>query len=148
MSLRAAPRLHGEGSSCSRHWWRKWPKSQADLKFKPACSNYVSSVSVLNGRAEPSAPRHTWLVSLRGLVSLLDGYARLTPREREVALLLIQGCSNREIAERLVISCGTAANHVASVLNKLGCHSRAQLLSATFRLLEDWLASGQRDLPD
>ena len=51
----------------------------------------------------------------------------LTPREREVAALLARGLTNREIASELVISEGTAANHVERILNKLGLHSRAQV---------------------
>ena len=51
----------------------------------------------------------------------------LSPREREVAVLVAQGLTNRRIAERLVITEGTAANHVAHVLDKLGLESRAQI---------------------
>jgi DNA-binding NarL/FixJ family response regulator len=52
--------------------------------------------------------------------------ARLTPREREVLDLLVEGCDNAEIAERLYISQFTAKNHVASILDKLGVHNRLQ----------------------
>ena len=51
----------------------------------------------------------------------------LTVREREVARLIVAGCSNREIAERLVISERTAEAHVSSLLSKAGLRSRAQL---------------------
>jgi non-specific serine/threonine protein kinase len=51
----------------------------------------------------------------------------LTPREREVAVLLGQGLSNREIAEALVITDGTAGIHVTHILDKLGFRSRAQV---------------------
>ena len=81
--------------------------------------------------------RPTWLARLPELITQLPGHERLTPREREVAALVIRGCSNREIGERLVISAGTAANHVASVLDKLGCRSRTQLLAAVFTLMND-----------
>lgn len=52
---------------------------------------------------------------------------RLTPRESQVASLVGQGLSDREIAERLVISRRTAEGHVASSLMKLGFNSRSQL---------------------
>jgi DNA-binding NarL/FixJ family response regulator len=52
--------------------------------------------------------------------------ARLTAREREVLDLLVEGCDNAEIAERLYISQFTAKNHVASILEKLGVHNRVQ----------------------
>ena len=52
---------------------------------------------------------------------------RLTRREREVAILVALGLTNRQIAERLVLSVGTAERHVANILSKLGYHSRAQI---------------------
>jgi DNA-binding CsgD family transcriptional regulator len=51
----------------------------------------------------------------------------LTPREREVAVLLAGGLTNRQIAERLVISASTAERHVVNIFNKLGFHARSQL---------------------
>jgi DNA-binding CsgD family transcriptional regulator len=51
----------------------------------------------------------------------------LTPREREVAVLVAQGLTNRQIAEALVISEGTARIHIEHILNKLDFHSRAQI---------------------
>ena len=51
----------------------------------------------------------------------------LSRREREVAELVAQGLTNREIAERLFISERTAEGHVQSIRNKLGFTSRAQI---------------------
>ncbi len=51
----------------------------------------------------------------------------LTHREREVATLIAHGRTNREIAERLLITEGTAANHVLHILNKLGFRSRSEI---------------------
>lgn len=53
----------------------------------------------------------------------------LTRREREVAGLLAEGLSNKEIATRLVISQRTVETHVDHVLGKLGIASRAQVAS-------------------
>jgi non-specific serine/threonine protein kinase len=69
----------------------------------------------------------------------------LTPREREVALLVAQGRTNRQIGERLVITEGTARLHVKHVLGKLGFQSRAQIAA--------WVAArgidpaGEPDIP-
>jgi predicted ATPase/DNA-binding CsgD family transcriptional regulator len=49
----------------------------------------------------------------------------LTPREVQVLGLLVDGLSDREIADRLFVSRHTAANHVGSILSKLGVPSRA-----------------------
>ena len=48
-------------------------------------------------------------------------------REREVAALVAEGMSNKDIAAKLVIAPRTAENHVAHVLQKLGFTSRAQV---------------------
>jgi non-specific serine/threonine protein kinase len=53
--------------------------------------------------------------------------ATLTRREKEVALLITRGLTNRHIAERLVISERTVDNHVANILEKLGFSARAQV---------------------
>jgi predicted ATPase/DNA-binding CsgD family transcriptional regulator len=51
----------------------------------------------------------------------------LTKREREVAALIAEGLSNREIAARLVVAQRTAEGHVENILSKLGFTSRAQV---------------------
>jgi non-specific serine/threonine protein kinase len=51
----------------------------------------------------------------------------LTPREREVAALIVEGRTNREIAEALVLSERTVDSHVRNVMGKLEVNSRAQI---------------------
>lgn len=52
---------------------------------------------------------------------------RLTTREEEVAMFLDEGCTNREIAERMHIEAGTVKSHVHNVMRKLGVSRRAQV---------------------
>jgi len=60
--------------------------------------------------------------------------AGLTRREVEVLRLLVEGRSNRQIAERLFISGKTASVHVTNILAKLGVHSRLEAAAAARRL--------------
>ncbi|MCH5645006.1 LuxR C-terminal-related transcriptional regulator [Gordonia sp. ABSL49_1] len=59
-----------------------------------------------------------------------DPSASLSPREREVADLVASGLSNREIAEKLVLSTRTVEGHVEHVLHKLCLRRRAEVAEA------------------
>jgi DNA-binding NarL/FixJ family response regulator len=56
----------------------------------------------------------------------------LTPREREVLVLVGRGMTNHEIAEHLVLSPLTAKTHVSRLFTKLGARDRAQLVVTAY----------------
>ncbi|GBL08713.1 transcriptional regulatory protein degU [Microcystis aeruginosa Sj] len=68
-------------------------------------------------------------VAIRGLEpecrQLLEN-APLTERELEILTLIVGGCSNAQIADRLYITIGTVKTHVRSILNKLSVDDRTQ----------------------
>jgi DNA-binding NarL/FixJ family response regulator len=57
----------------------------------------------------------------------------LSPAEAEVAELVLQGCSNAEIAGTRCSTVGTVAKQIARVFTKLGVRSRSELWAATAR---------------
>jgi DNA-binding CsgD family transcriptional regulator len=61
--------------------------------------------------------------------------ASLSPRQREVLSLLVQGSSNKEIARALNMRVGTVKIHVTSIFHKLGVTSRTAAAVAGVRLL-------------
>ena len=76
----------------------------------------------------------SWVTRARGRRGRpLAGWASLTPTEAKVANLVVEGLTNAQIGERLLIGTGTVKTHLAHVFNKLGLASRAQLAAAVTR---------------
>ena len=93
------------------------------------------------GGLAPSLCRLRWSCWPAGAASTLalacrpsGALAGLTPREVEVLRLLVEGRSNRQIAEQLFISGKTASVHVTNILAKLGVHSRLEAAATARRL--------------
>jgi DNA-binding NarL/FixJ family response regulator len=59
--------------------------------------------------------------------------AELTNREREVVALAAHGLTNREIAQRLVITPATAKTHISRAMVKVHAHDRAQLVVLAYQ---------------
>ncbi len=57
----------------------------------------------------------------------------LTPRERQVLALIVEGLSNPDIALDLSVSRSTARAHVSQILSKLGVSNRAEAIALAFR---------------
>ena len=62
-----------------------------------------------------------------------DPYGRLTPREREVFHMVVEGRTSKEIAAKLGISTKTAENHRANVLDKLDARNTADVVRYAVR---------------
>ncbi len=64
----------------------------------------------------------------KNIKSFSEKYS-LTSREEDVLTLINDGCSNQEIAEKLVVSLSTVKKHVYNLFNKTGASSRSQLIN-------------------
>jgi DNA-binding NarL/FixJ family response regulator len=73
--------------------------------------------------------------------------AGVTQRELEVLRYVVLRLSNREIADRLVVSTRTVESHVSALLAKLGAGSRRDLAACGAALLEQRAAGAASDLP-
>jgi DNA-binding NarL/FixJ family response regulator len=60
--------------------------------------------------------------------SAVEGPSVLTPRERDVLILLAKGMNNRQIADELIIGVRTAETHVERILRKLNLENRTQVM--------------------
>lgn len=70
--------------------------------------------------------------ALRTGKGTLGAAVRMTSREREIIVLIAEGMSNKEIAQRLNLSTYTVKSHVHNILEKMALHSRLQI-AAHFR---------------
>lgn len=70
-----------------------------------------------------------------------QNWQALSPREEQVAALICLGYTNRQIAERLVISMDTVKTHVRNVLRKFEMGSKAEMRHA----MVDWDFSAWKD---
>jgi pimeloyl-ACP methyl ester carboxylesterase/DNA-binding CsgD family transcriptional regulator len=83
------------------------------LEHEAAWARFQQAVLDFTGQSSPTADR---------------AFGELSKRERETLLLLAEGLSNSEIAERLGISEKTVRNHLSHLFDKLGVWSRAQAI--------------------
>jgi predicted ATPase/class 3 adenylate cyclase/DNA-binding CsgD family transcriptional regulator len=126
----------GRASSMSTNLWPKLRAAAADLRDGPSARAWEAGRTmpledaVADALASGPLPPSAAAPPIRAGPPARDGVpggAGLTPRQREVAALVAQGLTNRQIAERLVISERTADGHVANILAELGLATRAQV---------------------
>ena len=67
----------------------------------------------------------------RGKGKLPDG-VRMTKREREIIVLIADGMSNKDIAQRLNLSVYTVKSHIHNILEKMALHSRLQIATHSY----------------
>ena len=94
------------------------------LGARPMAALTARRLRELGAHAVPRGPRPTTRANP----------ANLTEREVEVLELMVAGCRNAEITERLFLSPKTVEHHVGNVFAKLGVRSRQEAIAAAARL--------------
>lgn len=123
-----------------RHGIRDVVEVIAHVRQRP-----VAGVSLLRLGTQPpfDADELQRLNGLRGLLDLAvrqlpdapaenDGLTALTPREQEIALLLREGLSNKDLARQLDMGLATVKTHLIHLFRKTGARSRTELVRKLF----------------
>lgn len=112
--------------------------TERDRRFLQTVARWIGLVSYRLAHAEQVAAQPAdGAVADAGFIDVL------TPRQRAVAALVAEGLTNAEIARRLVVTTGTAANHVEAIRKRLGFTSRVQVATwATRHGLVDHASAG------
>lgn len=94
-------------------------------------SELIQAVRVV-GRGEvylyPTVASHLVQEYLAKKKAPVEGTPAISPREKEILMLLAEGYSTVEIAEKLVVSPSTVHTHRSNLMNKLGLNSRHELI--------------------
>jgi len=88
---------------------------------------------------DPGGETNAVVALPRSMLRRLEGAPEnaLTERETEVVVLAARGLSNRQIAQELHISEGTAKRHLANIYQKVGVRSRSEVVRKA--LQEEWI---------
>jgi DNA-binding NarL/FixJ family response regulator len=111
----------------------------AGYVLKETCgSDLVSAVRTVaaGGSMLDAQSTHQVMERLRERMAGVDPLSALTDQEKRVLELIGEGLTNRQIAERMILSEKTAKNYVSAVLTKLGMQRRAQAAAFAARLAE------------
>jgi DNA-binding NarL/FixJ family response regulator len=96
-------------------------KSAVDLELASAIRNVAAGEQVL-------APELSRAATLKG-----EAKSRLTARELQILQLIVDGRSNKEIADHFSLSVNTVAVHRANIMDALGIHKTAELVVYAIR---------------
>ncbi|TNB81820.1 helix-turn-helix transcriptional regulator [Pseudomonas sp. Fig-3] len=125
-----------------RHFLQRYDVVDVVEVFAHRGSRPQAAISLLR-TAEQGAFTSEQLTQLAALQALLqlavanlppqdDSFSSLTPKERQIALLLRQGVSNKELARELDVGLPTVKTHLINLFRKTGVSNRTELVSSLF----------------
>ncbi|MBD0704048.1 helix-turn-helix transcriptional regulator [Pseudomonas sp. PSB1] len=125
-----------------RHFLQRYDVVDVVEVFAHRGSRPQAAISLLR-TAEQGAFTSEQLTQLAALQALLqlavanlppqdDSLSSLTPKERQIALLLRQGVSNKELARELDVGLPTVKTHLINLFRKTGVSNRTELVSSLF----------------
>ena len=98
---------------------------------RAAETELISAIRAIIGGdlyVDPSMVRVLLSDEIKPTATSPESVEPLTPREREILKLIVQGYTNRQIGDELNISTRTVEGHRANLVAKLGLHSRVELV--------------------
>lgn len=142
MSLEiGASGMYGNTSNFIYASWSKMPNyaleyvvecdRPASLRKDQTASDMQFALPAVTAASEPAAAA----IDAAGISAGQRIEAILTPRQRDVFELIVQGMSNKEIARNLQLAEGTVKIHIKALFAKLGVRRRAAVAVAGTRLL-------------
>ena len=132
--------MHRNTSNFIYASWNRKPDYALEyvVERDPASSHLKEQAGAALSASPPAAVAATGTVNsamTAGAASAQQIDAVLTPRQRDVFELIVQGMSNKEIARNLRLAEGTVKIHIKALFTKLGVRRRAAVAVAGTRLL-------------
>jgi len=102
-------------------------KDASVREFLATIRSVAKGIKVLPPSLTDSLFTHVVELGLKKKKGSKSSAVRMTKREREIIVLIADGLSNKEIAQRLNIATHTVKSHVHNVMEKLALHTRLQI---------------------
>lgn len=125
-----------------RHFLQRYDVVDVVEVFAHRGSRPQAAISLLRTAEQGvfTSEQLTQLAALQALLQLAvanlppqdDSLSSLTPKERQIALLLRQGASNKELARELEVGLPTVKTHLINLFRKTGVSNRTELVSSLF----------------
>lgn len=125
-----------------RHFLQRYDVVDVVEVFAHRGSRPQAAISLLRTAEQGvfTSEQLTQLAALQALLQLAvanlppqdDSLSSLTPKERQIALLLRQGVSNKELARELDVGLPTVKTHLINLFRKTGVNNRTELVSSLF----------------